>query len=67
MKNRMNDYPNISELPPESISINKLAKKLGYSTAHIYKLYRNNQLKDKGWDIVVYEDFNFAIPVLKED
>ena len=63
MKKRQNKYKSIDKLPNGAMNVNRLGELLGFSTAHIYKMYKNGQLVNHGYDIVIFQDYNFAVPI----
>jgi hypothetical protein len=64
MKLRNNEYKTIEQLPPGARSVSKFAKDHHYTTAHIYKMYRNGQFKTRfKHDIIIYEGYNFVVPL----
>lgn len=63
MKLRNNNYEVVTSLPAEAINVATLAEELNCSTAYIYKMYKAGRLAERGYDIVIYNNYNFAIPV----
>lgn len=61
VKERANKYKTVKMLEPGAISVRTLAARLNVSTSHVYKMYKNRQLQARGWDIVMYEGYNFAV------
>lgn len=63
MKLRNNNYEVVTSLPGDAINVATLADELNCTTAYIYKLYKLDKLRQRGYDIVIYNNYNFAIPV----
>ena len=61
MKRNINKYPVVSKLPVNALTVAEYARQQGYTTNYIY-----NQVRDKKnttFNIVVFQSFNFIIPV----
>jgi len=61
MKARNNNYTTVPRLPADAINVATLADRLNVTTAYIYKLYKLGKLRDRGYDIVIYNNYNFAV------
>jgi len=62
MKARNNNYIIVQQLPAGAVNVATLAEQLNITTAYIYKLYKLGKLRARGYDIVIYNNYNFAIP-----
>lgn len=63
---RTNKYEEVNRLPPSALSIENFAQENGFSASYVYKMVERNQgsaLKDMGKRIVVFQGYNFIVPL----
>lgn len=61
MKQRKHSYRIVEELPANALSVAQYAANIkDCTTPYIYELWRNNKAD---FEIVVFKDFNFIIPL----
>lgn len=62
MKKNIGKYPTVETLPINAVTVKQYAENNNFTTANVYKLYKERNKKSISFSIVLFNEINFVIP-----